>query len=88
MKNWERNQHILNLILFVGAHSKCKKEKCPAWGKTCSACKERNHLKTKCMKVDSLEAEVDAEIYNYKSISASLHYVILSNNKSHNLTKM
>lgn len=34
-----------------------QKEKCPAWGKTCSACKGQNHLKSKCKKVHSLEAD-------------------------------
>ena len=34
-----------------------QKEKCPAWGKTCSACMGRNHFKSKCQKVHSLEAD-------------------------------
>ena len=28
------------------------KKQCPAWGKTCNACKGRNHFKSKCKKVN------------------------------------
>ena len=42
---------------FCGYTHEMQKEKCPAWGKTCSACKGRNHFKSKCKKVHSLEAD-------------------------------
>ena len=34
-----------------------KKEKCPAWGKTCNACKGRNHFKKMFKKVHSVNTE-------------------------------
>ncbi|XP_078364053.1 uncharacterized protein LOC144648334 [Oculina patagonica] len=36
---------------FCGFEHERKKEKCPAWGKTCDKCKGRNHFKSKCKKV-------------------------------------
>jgi hypothetical protein len=37
---------------FCGYKHENKKEKCPAWGKTCNSCKGRNHFKSKCKKVN------------------------------------
>ena len=37
---------------FCGYKHENKKEKCPAWGKTCNPCKGRNHFKSKCKKVN------------------------------------
>jgi hypothetical protein len=37
---------------FCGYKHENKKEKCPAWGKTCNACKGQNHFKSKCKKVN------------------------------------
>jgi len=37
---------------FCGYKHENKKEQCPAWGKTCNACKGRNHFKSKCKKVN------------------------------------
>ena len=43
--------------IFCGYNHEMQKEKCPAWGKVCSACKGRNHFKARCKKVHSLERE-------------------------------
>ena len=40
---------------FCGYLHELKKEKCPAWGKTCDACNGRNHFKKMCKKVNSVE---------------------------------
>ncbi|CAC5382383.1 unnamed protein product [Mytilus coruscus] len=41
---------------FCGYKHERKKEKCPAWGKTCDACKGRNHFKAKCKKIHSISS--------------------------------
>ena len=48
---------------FCGYKHENKKEKCPAWGKTCNACKGRNHFKSKCKKgnVNSVSALDDSD---------------------------
>jgi len=38
---------------FCGYHHEKSREKCPAWGMTCDNCKDRNHFKSKCKKVQS-----------------------------------
>ena len=45
------------VLYFCGYNHEMQKEKCPAWGKVCSACKGRNHFKARCKKVHSLERE-------------------------------
>ncbi|CAB4015835.1 Hypothetical predicted protein, partial [Paramuricea clavata] len=44
---------------FCGYEHAPDKKKCPAWGKTCNRCKERNHFAKKCKKtsVYSIESE-------------------------------
>ncbi|KAK3794019.1 hypothetical protein RRG08_028453 [Elysia crispata] len=42
---------------FCGRKHPFEKEKCPAWGKTCSNCGGRNHFCTKCKKVNAVAEE-------------------------------
>lgn len=44
---------------FCGREHEAIKTKCPAWGKTCSSCKRRNHFKLKCKKVHQVRIEND-----------------------------
>ena len=49
---------------FCGYEHAPDKKKCPAWGKICNRCKERNHFAKKCKKtlVYSIESEDDPVI--------------------------
>ncbi|KAL9970099.1 hypothetical protein ACROYT_G022422 [Oculina patagonica] len=68
---------------FCGFEHERKKEKCPAWGKTCDKCKGRNHFKSKCKKVHAVsQSQGDnfdyddqwlmAVSHNEESVSATL----------------
>ncbi|KAL9961978.1 hypothetical protein ACROYT_G031027 [Oculina patagonica] len=49
---------------FCGFEHERKKEKCPAWGKTCDKCKGRNHFKSKCKKVHAV-SQSQGDNYDY-----------------------
>ena len=46
---------------FCGHEQERKREKCPAWGKTCDNCKGRNHFKSKCKKVNAVSQVQDVD---------------------------
>ena len=56
MKGFPMKVEMRNCI-FCGFKHEFKKEKCPAWGKTCHICNGRNHFKSKCKKVHCIENE-------------------------------
>ena len=46
---------------FCGHEHERKREKCPAWGKTCDNCKGRNHFKSKCKEVNVVSQVQDVD---------------------------
>ena len=57
---------------FCGYEHAPDKKKCPAWGKTCNRCKERNHFAKKCKKtsVYSIESEDEYEEISMVKVQA------------------
>ena len=57
---------------FCGYEHPPDKKKCPAWGKVCNRCKERNHFAKKCKKasVYCIESEDDYEEISMVKIQA------------------
>ena len=46
-QTWNRRR---SPVSFVDMSIYWQKKKCPAWGKTCKKCKEKNHFAKKCTK--------------------------------------
>lgn len=44
----QKKTHMLDNCNFCGKSHEQAKEKCPAWGQTCSNCHRRNHFAVKC----------------------------------------
>jgi len=58
---------------FCGYEHPLKKQKCPAWGKTCKKCKQKNHFAKKCSRrttVYNIESEEELEEINVVRIQA------------------
>ena len=58
---------------FCGYEHPLDKKKCPAWGKTCKKCKQKNHFAKKCSKrttVYNIESEKEHEEINVVRIQA------------------
>ncbi|KAK3701961.1 hypothetical protein RRG08_017851 [Elysia crispata] len=51
---------------FCGRKHPFEKEKCPAWGKTCSNCGGRNHFRIKCKKKVNAVAEENYSDHDYE----------------------
>ena len=47
---------------FCGLSHERSKEKCPAWGKKCNGCGGRNHFKSCCKKVQTVEQSDNSEV--------------------------
>ena len=54
---------------FCGYEHAPEKKKCPAWGKTCNRCKEKNHFAKKCL-VYSIESEQEYDEISVVNIQA------------------
>ena len=58
---------------FCGYEHPLDKKKCPAWGKTCKKCKQKNHFAKKCLRrstVYNIESEEELEEINVVRIKA------------------
>lgn len=67
------NKKMVKDCHFCGYTHEQMKEKCPAWGKTCSSCKGRNHFKAKCKKVHAVstsEYRTESDEYRLQAVAA------------------
>ena len=67
------NMESKKICKFCGHEHPPEKKKCPAWGKTCKKCKQKNHFAKKCSRrttVYNIESEEELEEINVMRIQA------------------